>query len=387
MKIDYLFIPENVNESLKSFPVITKWLPDVTKEGKTSMSFPKARKSKRQIYRILANQHYDHLVKLLENIETCLSNGYTNINLLKEQNIGNFSSAISEVQIASSLINKGFKVEGFDQKKGSGSVPDIRASKKNISFIAEIYKPRDFEGLNLFVDEIRLYLKYLDLPIDYECAIKYEEITYGGFFDPAYFDPWEFSISMENQKYRFNLEQKIFLSINQLVNDSHEKLVVKEFNFKKFNLKIKLEINMIKKSKGNYPKRWISYLPPSLNGYAPDLMFDLLLSKKISKKLKKAQIHTISGVYLRILIVDITGLCYAGTGEFDHFAYLPKFKDSLYKHLVGKDIQADFIVFCLPNFSDEIIAKLIFAKNDRNISCLYEIFGDVKDDIIIYNEE
>lgn len=78
MNIEYIFLPEKVEEVLLNYPVLSKKLNSPYNEGQSSTAFPKARKSNRQIYRILANQHFPHLVELLDTLEFCISNGYQN---------------------------------------------------------------------------------------------------------------------------------------------------------------------------------------------------------------------------------------------------------------------------------------------------------------------
>jgi len=381
MKQEYIFIPKEIENILDKYPCLSKNIP--INEGAPSKGFSKARKSQRQIYRVLSNQHYDNLVKLLENIEICLLNGYTNIDLLKEKDTGNFSSAISEVQIASSLISKDFIVEGFDQCKGTESVPDIQASNENISFIAEIYKPRDFDGLNLLVDDIRLYLKYLDVPLDYKSRIDYKQITLGSFLNPSSLDLWGFSKNMENKKHRLKLEKEIFSYIDKRLKKKCLTTVTKEFKFEKYNLLIKIDIKHIRKAKNDYPSRFISYFPPPFSDYAPEGMFDQLVKKKVLKKIRKGQMHTILGKHLRVLIVDISSLIYADTGEFDHFVYLPKFKDTLDQYFVNQEVDVDIVAFCMPSYSNKINVKLVYKKKGIDNSILHDIFGTIEADKIV----
>ena len=67
--IKYLFLPELVLDILQEYPNLAKRLGSPYNEGESSSAFPEARKSARQIYMILANQHYSHLVELLQVLE------------------------------------------------------------------------------------------------------------------------------------------------------------------------------------------------------------------------------------------------------------------------------------------------------------------------------
>lgn len=383
-KTEYLFLPEDLKEILIGYPNLSKEISGFTNEGTFSKAFPKARKSPRQIYRILSNQHYPNLVQLLENIETCLSHGYTNIDILRIRDTSQFTSAVAEIQIASSLITKGFNIRGFDQNKRNRGVPDIQASNENSSFVAEIYKPRDFEGLNLFVDDIRLFIKYLDLPFDFICKVKYVPLKEIDFLRLLHINVWDFSIKMENKKHRTELENKIFSSIYEsMESENRTDSLIKEFPIEEYNLKVIIKFKQIQESKLNYPIREISQFPPSLSGFAPDLMFDLLIKNKLLRKIEKAQVHNISGEHLKLLIVDVSGLIYANSGEFEHFIYLPKFKKTLHKYLTESCKKEDLIVFCLPSYNSELRVKLLYMGDLVNKNDVHSILGKISEKIIV----
>jgi hypothetical protein len=67
----FLYLPIDIVQVLKQLPHLKGVVTDPTKEGTTSRAFLDARKSPLQIYRILANNHYDHLRALLESLNFC----------------------------------------------------------------------------------------------------------------------------------------------------------------------------------------------------------------------------------------------------------------------------------------------------------------------------
>jgi len=384
MKIEYIFLPKNIEDTLQKYPLLSSKLKNISEEGVVSRAFPEARKSSRQIFRVLANQHYPHLVMLLEAIENCLSNGYENIGLLKVRNISQFTSAISEIGVANNFIKRGFKVTGFDQNKGQTSVPDIKATSEKVSFIAEIYKPRDFEGLNLFVDDIRLFLKYLDYPFDFMCKMNFNEISTPSFFrDVPRFNPFAFSEDMENQNFRFNSEKRIVSQVNKQLSNCNKREIDIVLSYKEYNLKVIIKISEIKKSQHKYPNREIRYFSPSLSGYDPKLMFKHLINKKLLTKLKKAQVHKVSGDYLRILMVDVGELAYAYTGEFEHESYLPFFKQCIKNSFNSQFIKEDLVVLYSVNFKGNILVRLLFKKKNIKNKQLRSVFGEIDNQAII----
>lgn len=382
MNIEYLFLPSEVEGVLKKFPFLSKEVSLFYKEGDTSIAFPKARKSQREIYRILSNQHYPHLAELLHSIESIISNGYRNIEILKIRNPSGFLSGISEILIADSFIKRGFKVVGFDTTKRQNSVPDLLATSETFSFVAEIYKPRDWEGLDLFINDITFYLKNIDLPVNFSCKINMKLIhTITKFFEMLVFDPWSFSSEMENQKIRYKELHKITSTIGEKLKKVTSSNIQEVFEYRDFNLKVLISIEGIQETKEDYPSRIISYHKPTLSGYAPELMFDLLLRKKITKKLSKKQTHQSQGNHLRILVVDIKSLAY--TDEFDHPIYLKMFKESLQEKFDISSIEVDMLVFCTPKLKGELVINLIVKKNHIENKIIKRMFGYVNSNLII----
>jgi hypothetical protein len=354
------------------------------KEGKPSKAFKQARKSQLQIYRILANQHYPHLVELLQGLEYCLSQGYQNPSLIQTKNQSRFSSGISELFVSLFLLNNGFSVTGFDHVKAQEGTPDIIATKNDLSLLLEVYHPRDWEGLDLFLDDIDLYLKYLDRPLDFIFDINNKLIS--NFDDSGsllYFDPWIFSEAMENKRYRLESIRKIISYIDSNLNESCPTELFSEFCFDSYNIKTVLKIKEIKLSHNIYPSRYGSFSPPILTGYAPEGMFDLLVKKRIKTKLRKEQLFKIAGNHIRILIVDITRLAY--WNEFEHPVYLSKFKSSILSHLNSNTIKADILVFITPRVESRggLKINLLFKKDTIDNTVLQTIFKNISDKIIV----
>jgi hypothetical protein len=100
-------------------------LGDSGEEGVPSDCFAGYRKSPLQIYRVLANLHYDHLTALVDSLEFCLEHGYEQPKLLRTRGRGEFASALSELMTAEHFLLRGFSVKGLDAEKGSAPVPDL----------------------------------------------------------------------------------------------------------------------------------------------------------------------------------------------------------------------------------------------------------------------
>ena len=106
----FLFDPVEVRQMLEGFPSLHGGLADPNREGEKSDSFPAARKSERQIYRVLANLHYPHLRTLVETLDFCIAGGFTQPKLLSTRAHGEFGSALSELRTAKYFLRRGFSV-------------------------------------------------------------------------------------------------------------------------------------------------------------------------------------------------------------------------------------------------------------------------------------
>ena len=87
MAIEYLYYPEIVAGILNERPSLARNLGDPAKEGQEALSFSELRKTRREIYRVLSNQHYPHLADLINSLEHCLKNGWEQPALLSRLTI------------------------------------------------------------------------------------------------------------------------------------------------------------------------------------------------------------------------------------------------------------------------------------------------------------
>jgi hypothetical protein len=194
MTIEYLYNPRIVDEVLRGYPFLYQKLRDPTQEGQQAVSFPQCRKTGREIYRILSNQHYPHLVEILRALEYCIANGWEQPTLLKTRGQKEFDSSVAELFVAKYFLKSGLKVRSFDQGKGTTSVPDMLVGSGALSMSVEVYYPRDWDGLEYFREELRLGILHLDVPWDFCFKIIMRLIGQFGPEDkPLWFDPWQFS--------------------------------------------------------------------------------------------------------------------------------------------------------------------------------------------------
>jgi hypothetical protein len=99
-----LFWPDNVRNVLGRLPSVAALLPDPAVEGEPSDAFPGVlRKTEREVYRWIANTHYDHLADAVLHLERVHAAGCTFGSLLSTRDREQFVSLTAEVFVAVEL--------------------------------------------------------------------------------------------------------------------------------------------------------------------------------------------------------------------------------------------------------------------------------------------
>src|SRR6266498_4753407 len=106
-----LFSPENVRNVLVKLPSVAALLPDPALEGEPSDAFPGVlRKTQREVYRWIANTHYEHLADAVVHLERVHAAGCTFGSLLTTRDREQFVSLTAEVLVADDLLRRGYAV-------------------------------------------------------------------------------------------------------------------------------------------------------------------------------------------------------------------------------------------------------------------------------------
>jgi hypothetical protein len=93
-----LFSPANVERVLSGLPSVAPLLPDPSVEGVPSEAFPGVlRKTHREVYRWIANTHYQHLADAVVHLERVHAAGCAFGSLLKTHDREQFISLTAEV--------------------------------------------------------------------------------------------------------------------------------------------------------------------------------------------------------------------------------------------------------------------------------------------------
>jgi hypothetical protein len=159
----FLFHPDRVAERVKPLPALAACLHP-SKEGQESVAFGGWRKSKRQIYKPLANVEGTHgFDELLERVDHWLARGF-GAKALRARDRASWRAALAELEIADHFEARGFTTQGLDQAKGRERVGDMRIERDGLIATVEVYSPIEWEGLDYFKQDAWDTLRQLDVP-------------------------------------------------------------------------------------------------------------------------------------------------------------------------------------------------------------------------------
>lgn len=377
MSVEYLFEPDQVRECLGTYKYIRDKIGDPSQEGKPAINFPKARKTDREIYRILSNQHYQHLQEFIRDLDLCLQEGWDQPKLLKIRSEKEFESTIAELVVATHFVKLGFKVSSFDQQKTRYPVPDGLAKRKDISCCFEVYAPRDWDGLRLFVEDLRLYILHLDIAYDFRCEIAMDVINdFDGDGRIVSFNPWQFSDKYETLVARANKIEPFISNVAIELQKAGGRDSRLELLDPSHNIATVLSCDRIQASQKITPSRVVSFSPPTLTGYAPEFMFDRLIQNRIIKKIGKEQTKTIGTGSICALFVDISHLEYQT--EFKDPLYGKHFQESVGNHLDLNTTQTDIVLFFSIDRSQHtgIEVPILIKKTSVQDEDIRKLLGD-----------
>lgn len=368
--IRYLCDPITIETVLESFPRLRERLRNtwahVLKSKGSSSHFPNAVYANQEIYRILSNQHYPHLVQLLNSIEFCLKNDYENRQVLTTTSLDEFESGLSEILFAEICLRENFHVHGLDANKRNRKTSDLRILTRQGSFIAEVYRPRTTLGLRQLEEELRLAILHLDLPYDFECEIRFD--VEQGFSQVGRLEHFKPSLvssvfSDKAQKRRILVDQVLASMVNLLpqLKDASFEISLGD---RGVNAKIQVGLSKIQQSQDLLPHRLFVLSQPG-SGIGPEFLFDDIVRRRIRSKIRDRQFSSYSEKEVRLLIVDISDLSFFFTSWNDGY-YRHKFISSIETHLTDElklSNSPDLIVLFAPKYVDRF--PIMLRKSSR----------------------
>lgn len=338
-RVGYLFLPRDVNTVLASLPHLREVLPAPDEEGTESDAFPSMRKSDRQIFRVVSNDHYAHLKELIHSLDYCVGQGFIPPQLVKTRNRAQFDSLLAEAHVAERFFRKEFVVQGLDETKDGRTVPEFVARKGEMAIAVEVYTPRTAEGLDLFTDELLDVFKNLDLPLDFHFEIRADQLHR--------FDDSQKLLFLHPQVLAEGLTRDLRdRTIQALLDAIHSQLekgddCSSSISLPELNLEVQVSLQSVGSAAGDSPARVGTIHYPPLSGYAPEAMLSALVRGRLSRKVRKGQGPRSGAAPLSGIFVDLT---HAGElvreSEFDPEGVRQTLQEELPKDLGGYDVLA-----------------------------------------------
>lgn len=221
----FLFDPRQIEQELAKRPHLKAALGDPHQEGEPAEHLPGYQKSRLQIYRVLANLHYEHLEALVDSLEFCLGHGYEQPKLIRTRGRAEFASALSELQVGEHFLLHSFEVAGFDATKGSDPVPDLLVTGNGLRALVEVYRPVEWEGLDEIQRDVTDAMKNLDVPFEY---LWRWEVTRLEDFDLSGPSPRLLFLHPESLSDAIERDNRRAALVNPLVDDLRQRLLAGE---------------------------------------------------------------------------------------------------------------------------------------------------------------
>lgn len=226
----------------------------------------------------------------------------------------------------------------------------------------EVYAPRYWEGLEDFVDELRLCLMHLDVPYDYCCRIKTDLYHQSTASDALHFDPWDFSEVMNKLAARQNwLASYLPRSRSALLGVPPMAEVRGEVRGKRTTSLVQVSFSQVSRSYETIPDR-LSIVSLSQTGYDPVRAFDQVLQSRVCKeKLPHRQFLSGDPNVAGVLVIDLNRLDVLTTEE-QHAYYRQELVKVLMKTVCQSmlSIPVDAVLFIRAN--DHISFPFICAR-------------------------
>lgn len=350
-RIDFLFDPGSVARTLAGLPHLAAVLGDPHREGEPATNLPGARKSARELYRVLGNTHYAHLAQLLATLDACVGAGFTQPTLLRTRGRRPFVEAIAELHTAEHFRRSGHRITGFDETKAGGSVPDILVETNGVIAVVEVYCPQAWPGLAAYTQAIGDRVKNLDRGIDFEFRIEHAQLEqFGPGMRLLQLHPAELSDGL-NEQTRLQAVDSLVAELDASLDAGTAPRARVELPG--INLFTTVELEAVVPASSPLPARGGVISGPSFGGYRPEAMFVDIVERVIDK-IGKGQAVGVMPDAVPVLVVEMSQS--ELTSELRHAAfYRPEFEKTLNEKLI--DLRGYGVVaFCE---SDEWGRRLI----------------------------
>ena len=291
-----LFSPPGVADVLGELPALAETLKPPVDEGEPSAAFPSAlRKTNREIYRFLANTHYEHLADALGLFEKVFAAGCVFPDLVRTTSRQQFMSVTAEVLAAEHFLNRGYMVSPIPRTGERGA--DIHVVGHNLDAAIEIYSPREWMAVDAWTDALKDVINSADIAANYVARAD----TRIRLTTPPdrFYSPWEIAEVLRLT------QREVLANIRRGAYRAMERLRPWEWTYdhRQSALETTFSLSDVSPSSPDGPVRFGSVSAPGPSGYSPSGVFRTIVERAV-KKSKRRQTAT-SVAPTRALLVNL----------------------------------------------------------------------------------
>lgn len=282
-----LFPPPRVKAVLACMPTLAMLIPDPEEEGVESEAFPGVlRKTERELYRWIANTHYEHLVEPVRQLEDVHVAGCAFDEMLRTKSRDQFVGLRAEALLANDLLRRGFAVDTV--ARAEGRTPDLRVSGDGIDMAVEVYSPRELRAVDDWTHELTDLMQYVDVRASFNfngSTVIERSIPPGR----EQFDPWAHDKMLEQTG------PTVMAEISGDVEDALRCLRPLEMSYRHQGTPMITTVTLddVRTSPDAGPRREGTFSYPGFSGYSPAGVFGRIVERAIRKKAERRQTHTV----------------------------------------------------------------------------------------------
>jgi hypothetical protein len=347
-----LFSPENVRNVLVRLPSVAALVPDPALEGEPSDAFPGVlRKTQREVYRWLANTHYEHLADAVLHLERVHAAGCTFGSLLSTRDREQVVSLTAEVLVADDFLRRGYEVQTV--QRSDQVSPDLLVVVDGLNVAVEVYSPRELLAVDAWVKEVSDLLNYVDVKASYTSSVhtKLEQQIPP---DRTLLDPWGHAKM---------LDETAGAVLAQITRDVERALAglhsfAKTYRHDGTPLLTTVELDDVEEAPDDGPLRRGTIGYPGFSGYSPAGVF----RRTVERSQRKARRRQTEGVpaAARILVVYLMGTQIAE--DLIHPAHFRQAEQAL-DDIDPRDYDIDAIAFVVRALPEGLAAILTVADD------------------------
>lgn len=350
-KTAILFSPADVRRVLEGTPSVARLVPDPADEGVPSESFAELRKTERELYRWIANTQFEHLTRVIVQLEEVHAAGVTFGELLRTRDRDQFVSLTTEMLVAHDLLRRGYVVTTIP--RSGESSPDLYVRGDGVDLVLEVYSPRELLAVDAWLHEVGDLLNYADIASSYDWRMA-TDFSVARAPEPLQRDPWAPQKMLERTRTHV---------ITQIAHDVEDALVElrpleAEYNHPETSMVTKLEVTNVRSAPAIGPTRHGTFSYPGFSGYLPAGIFRRIVERARSKASRR-QVEGVPGA-TRGLVVYLMGTKIAE--DLARRAHLEQAAEAL-DELEPRDYGLDVIAFVVRALPDGLAALFTVADD------------------------